>query len=130
MDARPIWVGCVLARAQPVVLETFFNKKLIWHLILSPLWDLRSCWFMCNICLSRLAVCYSSRAAAQSTPAVRVTNSHQSSNDAWPFASYLWGFVWFWCQHHSLQQHTGLCIRCNLGSINNVSAVTLPSTLW
>ena len=68
-DAGPIYAGCVLGRAQPVVLETLLTKKLIWCLLLSSLWGLRSSWFTHNICLSGLAVSYSSRPAAQNTPA-------------------------------------------------------------
>lgn len=116
MDARPISAGYV-------VLE-IFRKKLICQLLLSSLWDLRSCWFVHNICLSRLAVCYRSRVAAQST---RAACDHQFSPDVTlghlpPSCCGLFGFG----AGVTLSSSTlAYILMCNLGSINNVFAVVL-----
>lgn len=122
MDTRPVCAGCVLARAQPVVLETLFKEQLMWHLLLSSLWDLRGYWSI-NICVSRLAFVKSSRAAGYPCSARSPVLTRDTVLGCLPPAccALLGSDVSI-----TVSSSTLACVfTCNLGPINNVFAVIL-----
>lgn len=100
------------------------SADLVSHL-LSSLWDLRSCWFIHNVCMSGLAVCSSSRAAAQNTPAAcdHLTRGTTLGHLP-PTCCSLFGFY----ASIALSSSTlAYVFVCSLGPINNACDVPVHS---